>query len=239
MYLLGTLAFEDAMALQRRLVYDVSGDRSLAFLILCEHSPLITVGRQGSRASILFDPDELQTRRWAVRWVNRGGGCLLHVPGQMVFAPVLALDHLGIGLDGYLDQLRSVLTMTLADFGVTAYHHPDSPALWVGDRPIAELGIAVNDWVAYYGGVCNINPDLVPFRFVRSLARPAALGAERFAEPMTSLERERHGPLRPALVRQRFIEHFADGFGFDNIAMFFHHPALPRKAPTDAVATSS
>src|SRR3984957_11678561 len=75
-YLLGTVDFEAALVLQKRLVYDISGNRSQAALILCEHPPCITVGRQGSRAHILYEPEELHQRRWPIRWVNRGGGWL-------------------------------------------------------------------------------------------------------------------------------------------------------------------
>src|SRR5208282_1028806 len=63
-YLLGTVEFEAALALQRQLLYQVAGERSGAALVLCEHAPLITVGRQGSTAHILCDPAELRTRRW-------------------------------------------------------------------------------------------------------------------------------------------------------------------------------
>ena len=54
---------------------------------------------------------------------------------------------------------------------------------------------------------------------------------------MTSLERERRGPVRPALIRQRLVEAFAERFGFARTALFHHGPFLPRQAPTDAVAT--
>src|SRR5262249_60022966 len=115
-YLLGTVEFEAALGLQRRLVYEVSGDPNRAALLLCEHPPLITVGRQGSRSHILCEPDELRARRWQVRWVNRGGGCLLHVPGQLAAYPVVALDHFGLGVQAYLDRLPQVVTDVLDDF---------------------------------------------------------------------------------------------------------------------------
>src|SRR5436305_1674684 len=80
-YVLDELDFSEWLALQRRLVFDVSGDRSHAALMLCEHHPLISVGRHGSREQIHFDPRELALRGWPIRWVNRGGGALLHLPG--------------------------------------------------------------------------------------------------------------------------------------------------------------
>jgi lipoyl(octanoyl) transferase len=228
-YLLGSVEFEAALAFQRRLVYTVAGDRSGAFLVLCEHPPLITVGRQGSRTHILCEPEELTARRWGVRWVNRGGGCLMHAPGQLAVYPVLALDRLGLGLQGYLDRLHEVVLAVLDDFGVRGQTRPGHPGVWVGARLIAGFGVAVRDWVAYYGVALNVNPSLDLFRRVRCGA--AGDG------PMTSLERERRGPLRPALVRQRLLEHFAARFGFARVALFSDHPSLSRKAPFDALAS--
>ena len=120
-YLLGQLDFQAALALQRQLVYQVAGERSRVALVLCEHPPAITVGRHGSRAHILYQPEESnRTLRWPVRWVNRGGGCLLHLPGQLAIYPILPLDRLGLGLQAYLDRLAQVIVDVLRDFGVVA-----------------------------------------------------------------------------------------------------------------------
>jgi lipoyl(octanoyl) transferase len=229
LYLLGCVEFEAALSLQHRLVYEVASDRRRAALLLCEHSPpLISVGRQGSRTHILCGPEELRARQWRVRWVNRGGGCLLHVPGQLAICPILPLDRLGLGVQAYLERLQEVVTATLADFSLRAETRAGRPGVWVAGRPIAGLGVAVRDWVAYYGAYLNVNPALGWFRLV------SCVGAERV--PMTSLERERRGPLRPALLRERLVEHFAARFGFDQMVFFSDHPLLSRKARADALA---
>jgi lipoyl(octanoyl) transferase len=230
-YLLGSVDFEVALALQRRLVFEIAGNRSTAALILCEHPPLITVGRQGSWAHILCDREELRARGWRVRWVNRGGGCLLHMPGQTAIYPILALDRLGMGVQDYLDRLHAVLVTLLDDFSIRGENRPGQSGVWVARRPIAGVGVAIRDWVAYYGAVLNINPDLQPFRFVQT-AGPAG-------RTMTSIESERRGRLRPALVRERLVEQFSDRFRFARTSLFFDHPLLERKAPSDALATSS
>jgi lipoyl(octanoyl) transferase len=227
-YLLGPVDFEAALALQRLLVYQVAGDRSNAFLLLCEHPPLITVGREGSRSHVLCEPDELRARRWPVRWVNRGGGCLLHLPGQLAVYPILALDRLGLGVHAYLERLQEVFVAVLDDFSVRGKSRPGKAGVWVGSRPVAGLGVAVRDWVAYYGAAFNVNPDLSPFRRVHCVGAGEA--------PMTSLERERHGRLRPSHVRERLLEHFAARFGFTRTSLFSNHPALIRKPPADALA---
>jgi lipoyl(octanoyl) transferase len=227
-YLLGSVEFGAALDLQRLLAYQVAGDRDQAAVILCEHPPLITIGRQGSQNHVQLEPEELQVRGWRVRWVNRGGGTLLHLPGQLAIYPILPLDRLGLGIDTYLGRLASVLSAVLDDFTVCPDARNGSSGIRVGGRLIADFGVAVRDWVTYYGAVLNVSPDLEPYRRVR--CGVPADGA------MTSIERERRGPLRAALVRERFLEHFAAHFRFDRTSLFFHHPSLQRKAFSNAVS---
>lgn len=216
-YLLGCVGFESLLALQRRLVYEVGGERSRGVLILCEVPPLITVGRAGSRAHILFEPHELWARAWPTHWINRGGGCLLHLPGQLQIINVMALDHHKVDVATYLDRMHEVLRDICRECDAAAMRRPDRPGIWVGERQLAHIGVAVQDWVAYYGASLNIDPDLDHFRGVRCDGAPL---------PMTSLARERKGPVRPALIRQRLVETFAQRFGFDRMTIFHRHPML-------------
>src|SRR5690348_13584621 len=101
-FTLGLVDFEDAQRLQRRLVYDL-GERGGGALILCEHPPTISVGRSGSWAHIRADFDELRDLGIAVHWVNRGGGCVLHMPGQLAAYLALPLQRLGLDLHGYIE----------------------------------------------------------------------------------------------------------------------------------------
>lgn len=229
-YLLGSVEFEVALALQRHLVYQVGGERDRAALVLCQHPPLVTIGRHGSRRHLLAEPEDLRARQWRVRWVNRGGGCWLHVPGQIAIYPVVALDRMGLGLRAYLDLLEQTIQAVLDDFGVRAHGRPGRSGVWVGDRLVAGVGVAVHDWVTYYGAVFNVDPALEPFRLVRAGAGEP---------PMTSLVRERRGPLRGGLVRERFLEHFARQFGFARTTLFSDHPALSRRRASDALAARS
>lgn len=229
-YLQATIEFEAALAFQRRQVFQISGEPALASLLLCEHPPLITVGREGSRAHILYEPEELQARQWRIRWVNRGGGCVLHLPGQLAIYSVMSLVRLQCTLPEYMGRLSEVLRAVLDDFGIAAQTRAGKPGVWAGQRPVAAVGVAVRDWVAYYGAVLNVSNALDPYRRIRS--RYASDG------PMTSLERERHGPVHMSLVRERLIEHYAAAFDAARTTLFFDHPSLSRKALSNAVATS-
>lgn len=224
-YLLGVVEFEAALTLQHTLAFEVAGQRDTAALVLCEHPPLITVGREGSPADLRCDFAELRARRWPLRWVNRGGGTLLHLPGQLAIYPILPLDRLQLSLPDYLARMQRLLVAVLDDFSVQAVTRANPPGVWVGRRLVAGVGVAVRDWVAYYGAYLNINPDLLPFRMVRT--------GSNEPEPMTSLVRERRGPVRPALVRQLLLEHFVAAFPFERTALFSHHPCLGQR-PTRA-----
>jgi lipoyl(octanoyl) transferase len=149
----------------------------------------------------------------------------LHLPGQLAIYPILALDRLDIGLHDYLERLQQVVVAVLDDFSVKGETRPGHAGVWVGTRLVADIGVAVRDWVAYYGIALNINPSLELFRRVRT--------GEVTDGPMTSLERERRGPLRPALVRERLLEHFAARFSFSRVSVFSDHPSLGLKKGSD------
>lgn len=216
-FLLGTVEFDALVALQKRLVYDISGERSRGVLILAELPHLITIGRDGSRSHIQYEPEELWTRGWPIRWINRGGGCVLHAPGQLQVIGVFALDRLGLDLPRYLAILHRILATVAQECDATPQTRAHHPGVWVGDRLLAHVGVAVHDWVVYYGASLNIDPDLELFRHIQCDGSPLT---------MTSLARERRGPVRPGLIRQRLVESFADQLHFSRMSLFHRHPAL-------------
>lgn len=219
-YLLGVLDFDALSALQRRLRYDVSGDRDTAAVIFCELEPGITVGREGSATHIRPNTEALAARRWPVRWVGRGGGAVLHQPGQVACFPVLPLDALNLSPARYLVELQAACIDLCRDYGIDAAPKEEHPGVRANNRCIAHIGVAVRDWVSSYGIVLNVNPDLAPFRDVKCDGDPV---------PMTSLQRESPLRVRVSGVRQKLLELIAARFGFARVSVFHHHPAaLPR-----------
>jgi lipoyl(octanoyl) transferase len=227
-YLLGGLEFETLLALQRRLVYDVGGDRDAGVVVVCDHPPGVTIGREGSRRHVRPSPEELHAREWPVRWVSRGGGAVLHLPGQVACYPVLALDRLALTPAAYLGELQAVLVELLRDFDIAGTPDPDRPGVRVNGRRVAHVGVAVRDWVSCFGLVLNVHPDLEPFRDVRCDGDP---------EPMTAMQRETPKRVRVAAVRQRLVELVAGRFGFGRVSVFHHHPALPPRPAPHAIPT--
>jgi lipoyl(octanoyl) transferase len=219
-YLLGGLPFDALLALQRRLVYDISGDRDTAVLVLCDHPTGITVGREGSASHIRPNSDQLAARGWPANWVARGGGAMLHVPGQVACYPIFALDALNLTVGRYVSELQALACDLCREFGVEATPDFDRPGVRANGRRVAHIGIAVRENVTSFGLVVNATPDLAAFREVRCDADPL---------PMTSLARESDHRVRVTTVRQRLLELIVKRFGFDRVSVFHTHPAaLPR-----------
>ena len=229
-YLLGTLGYDAFLALQRRLVYDVGGDRGAGAVVVCDHPPGVTIGREGSRVHVRPGRDELRARGWPVRWVGRGGGAMLHLPGQVACYPVLALDRLRLTPTAYLAELQALVIDLLRDHDIAATADPDRPGVRVAGRRVAHVGVAVRNWVACFGLVLNVDPDLGPFRDVRCDGDPV---------PMTSLQRETPARVRASGVRQRLVELVADRFGFDRVSPFHTHPGLSPRPSHHAAVTRS
>src|ERR1700689_3389627 len=107
-YMLGLVDFSEVQQLQRRLVYEL-GEKGGGGRILCEHPPTISVGRSGSRAHIEPDDDALEALGIEVHWVNRGGGCVFHLPGQLSAYLALPLEPIGLSVGEYVDGLHTAI----------------------------------------------------------------------------------------------------------------------------------
>lgn len=232
-YLLGLVDFDDALRLQRRLVYDLgeSGEGGAA-LVLCEHPPTISVGRSGSRAHILADDEELRDRDVRVRWVNRGGGCVLHLPGQLAAYLMLPLAPLGLDLRGYLDGLHAALIATLSEFDLAGSARADAPGIFLGNARVASVGVSVSRWIAYHGLTLNVGPYLAPFDL---LDEPGPVGGTIH---QTSMEARRQRPAPMAKVRESLIRQVEATFGLQQHHIYSQHPLIRRKARPHVYAQS-
>jgi len=132
-------------------VYDITGDRDTAALVLCDHPTGITVGREGSAAHVRPNPDELAARGWPVEWVARGGGAMLHQPGQVACYPILPLDALNLTVGRYVTELQAVAVELCREFGVEATLDTERPGVRANGRRLAHVGVAVRNWVSSFG----------------------------------------------------------------------------------------
>lgn len=204
-YLLGTVDIEPVLAAQRRLVFEFE-ESGQAALILCEHTPALTIGRQGSRAHLLPDDDELKAEGLAPKWLPRGGGCWLHQPGQVAGYLIGSLDLLGGSAEAFLDLLEQALVRVLADFDVPALPVRDHAGLFVGSRRVAAVGVGVLRNMVHFGFLLNVGPYLRPFDQIEE----PGMGHETLKQ--TSMEAVRVRPVPPARLRSRLVQELRETF---------------------------
>jgi lipoate-protein ligase B len=132
-------------------------------LIFTEHEPVFTTGlRKDAKEHLLWDEPELQARGIDFFPSNRGGDITYHGPGQIVGYPILSLEQ-ARDLHAYLRELESILIKTLAHFGLAAGRREGKTGIWIEQRKICALGVAVQKWITYHGFALNLDPDLSHF----------------------------------------------------------------------------
>jgi lipoyl(octanoyl) transferase len=225
-HLLGEVEFGSCLALQQRLVYEAGGvDDGRIVVLLAEHPNQITVGRLGSWAHITPERHKTDQGQVPVRWIGRGGGCLMHTPGQLAVYPIVRLDGHGWTVGAYLDRLQAAVAATLAERGFAIQARPGRHGVWGRGGQVAALGVAVRGGVAFHGAFINVAPSLRLLRLV---------DADPWEHtPMTSLAAERREPARMARVREGLIRHLPEAFGASRCHVFTGHPLLaaPRREP--------
>jgi lipoyl(octanoyl) transferase len=217
-YLSPRMSLHAALAVQRRWVYEVSGDQDQGRVLFTEHPSTLTIGRHGSLSQIRLSDAELQSRRWEVQFLARGGGLSLLAPGQVVAYFVVPLAHVGPTPADVVTRLGKVSQRLLESFGLAAEWDSAHPGLCVQGRRILQLGLAIRSGVTAFGWVLNVSTDLELWH---------GLECDGDSRPMTSLERESVQPVRPATVRQRYLQYLQEEFGFSRTTLFHDHPDFP------------
>lgn len=177
---LGRVDYREAHALQRRLVGERADGRIGDRLLLLEHPPVLTLGRNADPAHVLATPDELRARGIEVIQVERGGEVTYHGPGQLVAYPILALSPRGLMIRPLVRALEAALVATCAAHGVVAARRDGHPGCWCepdGDAPrkIGALGLRVERGVTYHGIALNVTVDLADFDLIDPCGLPGVV----------------------------------------------------------------
>lgn len=248
--LLGRLDFDSAQALQEWLGYELSGRRDgHGVLLLCEHPPLISIGREGSRTQVLASDAELTANEIPIRWVSRSGGAIVHAPGQLAAYLLLPLDRLQLGLADFRRRFESALLDVCHELRVPAKRMEHGPGLWTRGGQVGHFGAVVKNWVSQQGMWLNVHPQPGFLRMVRSESCPSAPrdrlascdgpdGCATLREPdepnraienrVTSLQDQLLRRVSMHHAREATLRHVASVFGFDEFHLFTGHPQLQR-----------
>lgn len=162
----GLTKYLDGLNLQNLALEKVMSGEADCILILLEHEPVLTVGKSGGRENLLVDERELE--RLGVELCNtcRGGNITYHGPGQVVAYPVLNLGKWKKELPWYVHSLEEVVIRVLEDYGIEAGRKTEYRGVWVEERKIAAVGIAVKRWFTMHGFALNVRVNKEHFRLI-------------------------------------------------------------------------
>lgn len=169
MYLLnlGRVAYDEALALQRWIAAARKAGQLDDVLLLLEHPPVVTLGRQADEGNIIATPEVLDDLGIQVHRVERGGDVTYHGPGQLVGYPILDLRNHRKDIRWYVSSLAQVLVDTLAEYGIDADGRTGrETGIWVGNDKLAAIGVRIERWVTYHGFALNIDPIMSHFDLI-------------------------------------------------------------------------
>ena len=157
---LGRVSYDEGLRVQAEAAKRAAGgDESL---LLLEHEPVFTLGRNASERDVLFTPERRRELGIGLRESDRGGKVTYHGPGQLVGYPILNLAPDRKDVKRYVSDLEDVLIRTLAGFGIRAGRSPVRErvtSVWVGNDKIAAIGIHIARWVTTHGFALNVTNE--------------------------------------------------------------------------------
>mgnify|MGYP001051841213 CR=1 FL=1 len=200
----GRTRYKDALSRQLLLVEQRKKQTIEDTLVLNEHDPVFTIGvRTGAVNHLVWSENTLAQAGIEVEKTNRGGDITYHGPGQIVGYPILDWSHRK-DLHAYLRMLEECLIKTVAHFGLEADRREGKTGIWIEDRKLAAIGVAVKSWVTYHGFALNVHPNLSHFDGII----PCGITDGT----VTSLQQELNRPMGSDEVEPVLIESFRNTF---------------------------
>lgn len=154
-YFLGRAPYRETWALQERLRDRVLAGGSEA-LLLCEHPPVLTLGRSAQPSDVLADDATLQRQGIEVCRTSRGGQVTYHGPGQLVVYPIVRLRR---GIVAHVEWLAAAAIDVAAGVGLHAVYDRGRVGVWLDARKLAAIGVQVSRRVTVHGMALNVTRE--------------------------------------------------------------------------------
>jgi lipoyl(octanoyl) transferase len=234
---LGRIPYMEALAVQQQVIaarkQGLIGDT----LLLLEHPPVLTLGRNAHRENVLLSDELLAQRGVEIHEINRGGDVTYHGPGQLIGYPIIDLrgdlpgkkgPHLG-PVD-YVRLLEEALIRTCGDFGVMTQRICKLTGVWtmaggsIREKKIAAIGVHVSQGVTSHGFALNVTTDLRDFDWIV----PCGITDKG----VTSLELEAESDREPTMEKAR-------NFVARNFGRVFERQMLWRESLSDLLGVST
>lgn len=151
----GLIEYTKALEKQLTLVETLRFSDQVGRIVVCSHPPVVTLGRK-------TEPGDVDSWQGPIVDVSRGGRATYHGPNQVVVYPILKLDAFKRDIDWFLRTLEAAGIAMLKEFGLQAHAH--DTGLWVSEKKVASIGIAVKHWISFHGIAVNVSIDPAAFR---------------------------------------------------------------------------
>lgn len=217
---LASIPYSEALELQHRIVAARKRGELNDTLILLEHPPVFTLGRNAQDSNILASPEFLKQLGIDVFRVERGGDVTYHGPNQLVGYPILDLRNFRQDVGWYVRSLEETMIRAVGDFGIQARRIEKLVGIWVdvaaGIEPLpesssvaklAQIGARIENWITYHGFALNVDPNMAHF----DLIVPCGISDKA----VTSMARVLNRPIEMRAVRERVAARFAEVFGVE------------------------
>jgi lipoyl(octanoyl) transferase len=198
---LGRVAYARGLELQADLVARRQAGSIPDTLLLLEHDPVFTLGRNARKANVLLPESLRRARGFEVFESGRGGDVTYHGPGQVVGYPIVSLAPDRCDVHRYVRDLEEVMIRTCADFGIAAGRVAGLTGTWVGEAKIGAIGVRISRWVTSHGFAFNVTTDLSAFSLIVPCGIPD--------KPVTSLAVLLGRPIELECVMERLATHMA------------------------------
>ena len=142
------------------------------YLLLCEHSPVLTLGKSGHVENILITEAEMELQGIQYFKTNRGGDITFHGPQQIVGYPILDLEKFYTDIGKYLRSLEEVIILTMQEYGLKGERSKGETGVWLdagipgSERKICAMGVRCSRWITMHGFAFNVNTDLKYFNTI-------------------------------------------------------------------------
>lgn len=175
---LGLVPYRQAWDYQEKLYSELmrrklAGEKSFpGHLLFCEHPPVFTLGKSGSKENLLINEQMLAQKGIEFFHINRGGDITFHGPGQIVGYPILDLEQLNLGIRDYIRKLEESVILVLKEYGIPAGRLSGATGVWLDPekpslaRKICAVGVKAGRHITMHGFAFNINTDLSYYQYI-------------------------------------------------------------------------
>ena len=153
---LGFKKYKSVLSLQKKLQKQRIAGNTQDTLILVEHEPVYTLGKNANQHHLLQSRD----KSVEVHRIERGGDVTFHGPGQLVGYPILDLRNYKKSVSWYMRTLEELTIRVLKEFDIKGSRIKGLTGVWVENKKIAAQGVRISRWVTMHGFSINVCPQL-------------------------------------------------------------------------------